>query len=111
MAVVKLEEIYLYTSDMADNAADQIAAQSFMDHSGIPYTRLMYSSQEQHESVLVIVNTWLSPNSGLPPVTDYPFLVYTEVHDDIPARQSPVKYLQGVEAIKTFPSIYNSLVN
>jgi hypothetical protein len=113
MAIIKLEEICLYTSDIGTNAAEMVQAQAFMDHSGIPYTRLMYNNQQQHDDVIKIVNTWWTGDrtaKPMPPVTDYPFLTYTEVHDDIAARFSPITYLQGIDAIKTFPEIYTSIM-
>jgi hypothetical protein len=108
MAIQKLEEIYLYVSEVAENPAENIQAHAFMDHSGLPYTRLFYNDASQHPEVLSAVNSWFTaPQNQLPPVTKFPFLVYTEVHDDIPARSSPVRYLEGIDAIKTFPEIYN----
>lgn len=110
MAVQKIEEIYLYITEVSDNVAENIAATGFMDHSGIPFTRLFYNDPTQLQEVLDAVNTWWNnePNV-LPPVTKFPFLTYVEVHDDIPARNSPAKYLEGIDAIKTFPEIYNSI--
>ena len=111
MAIIKLEEICLYTSDVGNNATEMIQAQSFMDHSNIPYTRLMYNNQQQHDDVIRNVNTWWEAGAKpMPPVTNYPFLTYTEVHDDIAARFSPITYLQGVDAIKTFPEIYTTIM-
>lgn len=109
MAIVKIEEVYLYDTQCGDNAVENLEAAAFMDHSGIEYTRLWYNDPSQHEAVLSSVNSWVtSPMSGsMPPITGFPFLVYTEVHDDRPARSSPVKYLQGLDAIKTFPAIFN----
>lgn len=108
MAIIKIEEIFLYASESTTNSAENIQANAFMDHSGIEYTRLWYNDPSQHEAVLSAVNSWFTaPNSNLPPVTKFPFLHYTEVHDDIPARSSPLKYLEGIDAIKTFPDIYN----
>ena len=112
MAVVKIEEVYLYTSEASANAAENIQAKAFMDHSTIPFTNLFYNDQTQLEEVLSSINTWWTrPDINLPPITEFPFITYTEVHDDIPARFSPVKYLAGIEAIKTFPALYNSVMN
>lgn len=114
MAIMKLEEIYLYTSDVAENLAENIRAKAFMDHSGIIYTNLSYNSLEHTNEVINTVNTWWTTNNPATqrdPLTKYPFLVYTEVHDDIPARWSPVKALEGAENIETFPALYNSIMN
>ena len=110
MAIVKIEEVYLYFSGVTDDAAENLSAAAFLDHSGIEFTRLLYNDAEQCKQVLDAVNTWWTIERdfapALPPVTRYPFLVYTEVHDNIPARYSPVRYLEGLDAIKTFAEIY-----
>lgn len=114
MAIMKLEEIYLYTSDVVENAAENIQAKAFMDHSGITYTNLTYNNLEHTNEVINTVNTWWTNNNPLTqrdPLTKYPFLVYTEVHDNIPARWSPIKALEGLENIKNFPALYNSIMN
>lgn len=108
MAIVRIEEIYLYVTQYGDNAAENIEASAFMDHSGLEYTRLWYNDPAQHEEVLNAITSWVtSPASGCQPVTKFPFLVYTEVHDDRPARSSPIKVLQGIDEIKTFPALLN----
>jgi len=114
MSIIKIEEIYLYTSDIAENAAENIQAKAFMDHSGVTYKTLMYNNLENSNEVIGAVNTWWTtgnPATQRDPITKYPFLVYTEVHDDIPARFSPVKALEGIENIESFPSLYNSIMN
>lgn len=106
MAIVRIEEVYLYATQYGDNAVENIEASAFMDHSGIEYTRLWYNDPAQHPDVLSSITSWVtSPGSGCEPVTKFPFLVYTEVHDDRPARSSPIKRLQGIDEIKTFPTI------
>lgn len=107
MAIVKIEDVYLYVSEVVPNAAENLEATAFMDHSGIKYTRLFYNNENDTQNSINAVNTWWS--EGTPPITGYPFLTYVEVHDDIPARQSPVKYLEGIEAIKTFPDLFKSV--
>jgi len=111
MAIQKIEEIYLYVSEASSNSAENIQAVAFMDHSGIPYTRMMYGDISQHEDVFSSLNTWWQHNPNVAPVTSFPFLTYVEVHDDIPARQSPVKNLQRIDEIKTIVDIVNSISN
>lgn len=112
MALVKIEEVYLYTKDGFQDVPEMLKAKAFMDKTGIPYTHLNYNDQGGAEETLRSVNTWWSrPDINLPPVEKYPFITYTEVHDDIPARYSPVKYKQGLENIETFPEFYFSIMN
>lgn len=111
MAIKKIEEIYLYVSELSSNAAENIQAVAFMDHSGIPYTRMMYNDASQHEDIFNNLNTWWQYNLDVEPVSYFPFLTYVEVHDDIPARLSPVKNLQGIDQIKTIVDIINLVSN
>lgn len=111
MAIKKIEEVYLYVSETATNSAENIEAAAYMDHSGIAYNKLMYNDPSQHESVFNALNSWWTqhPYKPQPAVEAFPLLVYTEVHDDIPARYSPILYLAGIDAIKTFKATYDSV--
>lgn len=106
MAVVKIEEIYLYISDGVPNAVENIQAAAFMDHAGIPFTRMKYNDSSEHANVLEPLNTWWADR--LPPIDSFPFLTYVEVHDNIPARYSPVLYLKGLDDIKKIVDLYNA---
>ena len=105
MTVKKIEEIYIYVSEVADNSIENIQALAFMDHSNIPFVRMMYNDSNVHPQILDSLNTWWY--DILPPLTAFPFITYVEVHDNIPARRSPVKYLQGLEDIKKIIDIYS----
>lgn len=106
MAVVKIEEVYLYVSEVAGNAAENIQAVAFMERCGVPYVRLMYNDLSQHTQVFQALNGWWK-DSGLPEVSTFPLVTYVEVHNDIPARYSPVKYLLGFNEIQKIVDIYN----
>ena len=109
MAIQKIEEIILYVSELSPNAAENIQAVAFMDHSGIPYIRLLYNDAAQYDSIFSSLNSWWEHNPDVAPVNSFPFLTYVEVHDNIPARMSPVKNLQGIDQIKTILDILNSV--
>jgi hypothetical protein len=106
MAIKKIEELYLYVSEVVQNSAENIQAMAFMDHSGLPYTKMAYNDAGQHPSVFAPLNSWWADR--LPPVDSFPLLTYVEVHDDRPARLSPVMYLKGVEDIKKIVDIYTA---
>lgn len=111
MSIKKIEEICLYVSDAAINTAENIEAMAFMSHSNIPYQRFFYTDASQHQQVIDALNTWWGNRTDehkLPPLTKFPFVIYTEVRTDLPARQSPVKYLEGIDEIKKIVDIYNS---
>jgi hypothetical protein len=103
MAIVKIEELFLYVSEVVPNSSENIQAMAFMDHSGLSYTKLMYNDATQHPTVFAPLNSWWADR--LPPVDSFPLLTYVEVHDDRPVRQSPVQYLQGIDEIKTIVDI------
>lgn len=106
MAIVKIEEVYLYVSEVVANSAENIEAMAFMDHSTVPFVKMMYNDPAQHPQVFEPINSWWADR--LPPVETFPFVTYVEVHDDIPARFSPVKYLKGIDDIKTIVQLYNA---
>lgn len=110
MAIQKIEEVYLYVSEAVGSAEENLQAIAFMDHSEIPYTRLLYNDTTQHEGVFSSLNSWWQHNSDIVPLTTFPFITYVEVHDDILARLSPIKKLQGIHEIKTIVDIYNSVI-
>lgn len=110
MAIKKIEEVYLYVADAGANTAENIEAMAFMDRCGIPYIRMFYQDASQSQQVIDALNTWWGNRDfqPLPPLTKFPFVIYTEVHDDRPARQSPVMYLEGLENLKKIVDIYNA---
>ena len=110
MAVIKIEDIYLYVSTVDGNHLENLQANAFMDHSGISYLKYRVDTPDIVENLLKSINSWWTgrtdrPEFNLPPITSFPFVTYTEVHDDVPARLSPVKYLTGIDAIKTLPNL------
>lgn len=106
MAIIKLEEVYLYSSEIVDNPQENIQAIAFMENSGVPFVKMMYNDPNQHPEALAALNSWWA--GKLPPLTGFPFVTYVEVHDDIPARYSPVKYAAGLEEIKKFVDFYKT---
>ena len=106
MAIVKIEELYLYVSEVVENSAENIQAMAFLDHSGLPFVKMMYNDPSQHPQVFEPLNSWWADR--LPAVNSFPLLTYVEVHDNIAARYSPVQYLQGIDDIKKIVDIYNA---
>ena len=105
MTIKKIEEVYLYVSEAAGTAAESIEAIAFMENSGVPFIKLMYNDAAQLPAILSVMNGWWVDR--LPPLETFPFVTYVEVHDNIPARASPIQYLEGIEKIKTIVSIYS----
>lgn len=112
MAIVRIEDITLHTSDVLGNCAENIKAEAFFERKGIPFTRIYYNDPAVAAESLNLLNTQYSElYSDFVPLTKLPVLQYVEVHDDIPARLSPMKFLEGVTRIQEFPSLYFSIGN
>jgi hypothetical protein len=112
MTIVKLEEVTLYTDSVFDNAAENIKAEAFFERCGVPHRRVCFGDKEHAKNVLDELNQGYSRyDKNFVPLTKLPLLQYVEVHDDIPARLSPVKFLEGLTRIQEFPSLYFSIEN
>ena len=101
MTIQKIDSIYLYT-DMTwapGETGPSVEARDHMDSLGVPYTLMNYADPEQHEAALDPLRDW--PMIGMPDALEaFPFVIYTEVHDDIEADSQPRVILYGVDAIK-----------
>lgn len=86
MAITKIEEVYLYTT-LDHTHAECYGMKKWLDDNNIQYTNLHYPAEIKDE-VFAPLNTWWDGVT----FTDFPILIYTEVHDDIPASRSPRKY-------------------
>jgi hypothetical protein len=110
MAIVKLEEIYLYYSDARGSVEENIGAVAFLERNDFTFSIMFYNNDSDFENLFTALNSWWSrPDINLPPIDSFPFITYVEVRDDIPARLSPVKYVFGLEEIKKFPEFYKSV--
>jgi hypothetical protein len=101
MAIQKIDSIYLYT-DMtwaANETCPSVEARNHMDSLGLPYTLMNYADPEQHEAALGPLRDWQM--IGMPDALEaFPFVVYTEVHDDIETDRQPKVIIYGIDAIK-----------
>jgi hypothetical protein len=121
MAITKIEQIYLYTDqvfegvtvptppdkiDMADidvpAPADNDSAKAIAwlaEHGITDYVNLNYGDPSTHADCFTPLNTW--PFIGkTEDIAAFPFVYYTEVHDDLPANSMPMVLLYGLDAIK-----------
>lgn len=110
MAVSKIDEVFVYTYP-AGNPLETQELYAFLDHSGIPYSKLEYNDSAQHQEVFNALNTWwqVDLDTGITqtPVSNFPFVVYTEIHSDKTVSYLPRKYLLGKdEIIAKLPDLY-----
>lgn len=110
MTVSRIEEVTVYTSSTQD-AMNTHQLHAWFDHSNIAHTKLDYKDSAQIQSVLDAVNTWWHPDDqGItqPPILQFPFVIYTEVHSDKSVSYLPRKYIQGTDnIIAQLPTLYS----
>lgn len=104
MSMTKIDAIYLYTDFQWDSneVTESTEAKKFLDDNGIQYTLLNYAIKEDHENCLAPLRSWAFSNieGGTHSFEKFPFVIYTEVHDDLPIDQMPRVLLFGIDAIK-----------
>lgn len=121
MAIVKIEQIYLYTDQVFPTAtvpaasdytgvedieapapadSDSAKAIAWFAEQGITdFVNLNYADPASHPDCLAALNTW--PFLGkTEDIAAFPFVYYTEVHDDLPANNMPMVLLYGLDAIQ-----------
>lgn len=107
MTLKLIDEVYLYTSSLPEDAVLTRDLVAWFDHSDIPYTHLSHGARQV---CLDALNTWwqTDEDTGVKqePLTDFPFVVYTEVHSDKRVSYLPRKYILGKDIIEQMPSLY-----
>jgi hypothetical protein len=108
MAIIKIEQIYLYTDQVYDKEtgalgpadSDSTKAIAWFAEQGITdYVNLNYSNSESHADCLTPLNSWAFIGKT-EDITAFPFAYYTEVHDDLPVNNMPTVLLYGLDAIQ-----------
>jgi hypothetical protein len=101
MALQKIDDIFLYTDLNWDpkEQSDSVEAKKWMDSLGIKYEHLNYADKREHDkNVHAPLRTWMFTR-GRHSFGSFPFVIYTEVHDDLsPARYPRVLHF-GLEEI------------
>ena len=109
MTVKMIDEIFVYTSS-TENVIEGYELLAWFHHVNIPFSKLEYSGDEAKQQVLNALNTWWQPDDNgvtQPPLTSFPFVVYTEIPADKPIYQISKKYIQGKDnIIAELPTLY-----
>jgi hypothetical protein len=107
MSIIRIEQIYLYTDQtyneqgLVDPNTDSAKAiQWLADNDITDYVNLNYGDPAFHPDCFAPLNSWYFENCGNHTFTGFPFLYYTEVHDDKPVNQMPMILLYGLDEIK-----------
>lgn len=93
--IVGIANVYLYTG-FNETASISYEAKKWLEDNQIKFNHLHYGDDVQFESVFAAINSWW-PDS-ITPLTDFPFIVYEERHDDYSSIQ---RLIYGLQAIKT----------
>jgi len=102
MAVLKIHNVYLYTSNMV-NPVECQELTAWLDHSGIPYTHLNYNDSSQLSEVTKALNTWWFGKE----VGEWPFVVFHEERDTLPDGIHGPNFIEGKDnVIAQLPSLY-----
>lgn len=86
MAIIKIEEVYLYTT-LDHTHAECYGMKKWLDDNGVKYANLHYPAELKND-VFAPLDTWWTGVT----FTDFPVLIYTEVRDDVPLSQSPRRF-------------------
>ena len=97
MALTRIDDIQLYMGMTAD-AADCFLAKQFLMDNGVSYQTYMYADDSQHAALFAALSSW-NVQGAPAQLTNFPFVIYTEVHDDLSPSQYPRKCLYGKDAI------------
>ena len=95
MSIIKIEKIYLYT-DQTDDSANALSW--FAENEITDFVNLNYPDPTTHQNCFNPLNTWTFAD-GLHTFTAFPFVHYTEVHDDLPEYNMPVVLLKDLSSI------------
>lgn len=75
--IIGIKDVYLYSGLTPTGGNDSASALLWLQENNIQFTHLWYGDTAQHASVFEAMNTW-----GIGTFSDFPFVVYDEVHDD-----------------------------
>jgi hypothetical protein len=97
MALTRIDDIQLYVGLTAE-AGDCFVAKDFLDSVGVTNHLYMYADTAAHADLFTALDSWRMP--GAPAnITKFPFLIYTEIHSDLPPSQYPRVCVYGADAI------------
>ena len=110
MTLKLIDEVYLYTSALPEDAVLTRDLVAWFDHSDIPYTHLSFDG-DSCRVCLEALNTWwqTDEDTGIKQeaLTGFPCVIYTEVHSDKIESYLPRKYIFGKDTIiKQMQSLY-----
>lgn len=107
--LTRIDDLYLYTNIDFQSGDIQMShmAQKFFEEADVPVVLMNYNGSEAVlEAALEPLRTWTFSNMisdtnkyGRFDLQEFPFLIYTEIHDDLPPSQYPKVLLYGYDEI------------
>jgi len=96
MSIVKIDDVYLYANEY-EETSECYEAKKWLEDNGIEHEFMYYGEAEAHQRLFESASiNW--PDQ--PPLNKFPFLVYTEIHDNLRPSQYPQVCLRSLEEIK-----------
>lgn len=95
MALVKIDDVFLYTA-LTATAHQCWLMKKYLQDNNINYTNLHYNDDTQLPDVFAPLNTWWTNVT----FDEMPILIYTEIHDDLPPSKYPRKFFKTVADIQ-----------
>ena len=97
MALTKIDDLYLYVGITA-GAAESYRIKQWLTDNNIKFTLMFYGDDGQHDGLFSALSSWF-PEKQNDPFTDFPVLIYTEIHDDLSPSQYPRKFFTNLDDI------------
>ena len=95
--LTRIDDIHLYMG-MTEHAAECYEAKKFLGDLGVAFVPYMYADDTAHPGLFEALTSWNMVGSPAQ-IAKFPFLIYTEIHDDLPPSQFPRVCLYGVAAM------------
>lgn len=105
MSLVRIDDIQLYTNFNWDNGVVEkpgfecMTAYNFLNENGVVYEHMNYGGDSDFPGSLPALSTWTFAGDRQITFETYPFVIYTEVHDDLSPSQYPKVLLYGNDEI------------
>lgn len=96
--LTRIDDIHLYMGMTAD-AAECYEAKKFLVDNGIAFVPYMYGDDSAHAGLFEALTSWNMPGAPAQ-IAKFPFLTYTEVHDNLPPSQYPRICVYGAAALR-----------
>lgn len=96
MTITKIDDVYLYANDF-QGPSDCFDAKTWLDENNITYQFMYYGNPDEYQRLFDSASENWSQQT---PLSAFPFLIYTEIHDDLSPSRYPQVCLRSLDEIK-----------